>query len=76
MDMSKVIFRDETGHVYNISKNGSFGWIRNDRDNDDIFFHMNDVIDAPGERFNKGDWLKYDITFSPKGAKAINIRCL
>ena len=60
------------GKVFSLKPEG-FGFIREAGVNNDIFFHVNDVLDSTVQVLIEGSHIEYDAVDSPKGLKAVNI---
>lgn len=52
----------------------NFGFISKDEGGDDLFFHTNSLIDVDFNTLRKGDKVEFDITDTPKGQAAENVK--
>ncbi len=50
--------------------NKGYGFISIDGEEDDLFFHSNDLVDVEFEGLSEGDEVTFEKGDSPKGAKA------
>ena len=63
------------GFIKKITDKG-FGFISRQDDDNDLFWHSNELIDACFDELNVGDQVCFDITDTPKGPAATNISIL
>lgn len=54
-------------------KNSGFGFIRETGVNDDIYVHINDLIDDTVREIPEGTHIEYDVVDTPKGSRAVNV---
>ncbi len=59
-----------TGKVDFFNDTGGYGFISTEDEDDDVFFHMEDV---GGPDLEEGQELEFDIESSPKGPRATNV---
>ncbi len=50
----------------------TYGFIKRD-EGEDIFFHISDVTAQGGRPLNKGDKVRFEVTDSEKGPRAVKI---
>ncbi len=58
------------GKVDFFNQTGGYGFITTDDEDDDVFFHMEDV---GGEDLTEGTEIEFDIEQAPKGPRAKNV---
>lgn len=62
------------GTIKKLNERG-FGFIAPEEGGNDVFFHANDVeVDGGFEALNEGDAVDFEMSDSPKGPKASNIK--
>lgn len=60
------------GHVLFFNK--TYGFIRTEMEEEDIFFHFSDIISDDYKELSPGDYVEFDLSFDEKKKKAINIK--
>ncbi|GAA0666863.1 cold-shock protein [Natronoarchaeum mannanilyticum] len=58
------------GNVDFFNDTGGYGFIETDEEDDDVFFHMEDV---GGEDLEEGQEVEFSIEQAPKGPRATNL---
>lgn len=53
-----------------------YGFIEKENGGGDVFAHFQDIIGDGYRTLQEGDRVKFEITSSPKGEKAIKIECV
>lgn len=61
-----------TGHVLFFNK--TYGFIRSDEEEDDIFFHFADIISDDYKVLSPGDYVEFELCDDSTKKKAINIK--
>lgn len=59
-----------TGKVDFFNHSGGYGFISTEAEDDDVFFHMDDV---GGADLDEGQDVEFDIEQAPKGPRATNL---
>jgi len=58
------------GNVDFFNDTGGYGFIETDEEDDDVFFHMEDI---GGEDLEEGQEVEFSIEQAPKGPRATNL---
>ncbi|MBU1626210.1 cold shock domain-containing protein [bacterium] len=62
-----------TGTIKRLTDKG-FGFIAQEDDEKDLFFHSTSLVDVTFEELNEGDAVTFEIEESEKGPRAINVQ--
>lgn len=60
------------GTIKTLTERG-FGFIKKEGEEEDIFFHSNDLVDAQFDDLKVGDKVSFEVASSNKGPKAANV---
>ena len=63
----------QTGKIAKLTDKG-FGFIAQDGESKNLFFHLNELIDVRFDDLNEGDSVTFNVTEGPKGLNATNVR--
>jgi len=63
----------QTGKIAKLTDKG-FGFIAQDGESKNLFFHLNELIDVRFEDLNEGDSVTFNVTEGPKGLNATKVR--
>lgn len=62
-----------TGKIKTLKEKG-FGFISQEGQEKDLFFHMNSLVGVTFEELHEGDSVSFDIEESDKGKNAVNVQ--
>jgi len=62
----------QTGKIARLTDRG-FGFISQENEEKDLFFHSNELKNAQYNELREGDELTFEIAEGPKGLNAVNI---
>ena len=62
-----------TGKIKRLTDKG-FGFIAQDGQEKDLFFHSNSLVGVQFNDLREGDMLSFDVENSPKGPNAVNVK--
>lgn len=63
----------QTGTIANLNDKG-FGFISIEGQEKDVFFHSNELQDVSFDNLSEGDKVEFEVTDTPKGQNAINVK--
>ena len=63
----------QTGKIAKLTDKG-FGFIAQDGESKNLFFHLNELIDVRFDDLNEGDLVTFNVKEGPKGLNATNVK--
>lgn len=63
----------QTGKIAKLTDKG-YGFIAQDGESKNLFFHLNELIDVRFDDLNEGDSVTFNVTEGPKGLNATNVK--
>jgi len=63
----------QTGKIARLTDKG-FGFIAQDGESKNIFFHSNELVDVRFDDLNEGDLVTFNVAEGPKGLNATNVQ--
>lgn len=64
-----------TGKIKKLVSERGFGFI-SDTDGREVFFHQSSLIDTQFNQLQEGQSVEFEVEKSPKGPRAINVKCV
>ena len=52
----------------------NFGFITQEGEEKDLFFHANELVDVDFSQLSEGDVVSFEVTQSPKGPAAVQVK--
>ncbi len=62
----------QSGKIANVNSRG-FGFIAQEGEEKDLFFHMNELKNVQFDELKEGDAVTFEIAEGPKGLNAVNV---
>jgi len=62
----------QSGKIANVNDRG-FGFIAQDGEEKDLFFHSNELKNVQFDELQNGDAVTFDVAEGPKGLNAVNV---
>lgn len=62
----------ENGTIARVTDRG-FGFISQEGDAKDLFFHSNELVDVAFDDLKEGDKVTFEVSEGPKGLNAVNV---
>ena len=62
------------GTIKKLITDKNFGFIAVDGEEKDLFFHANELVDVDFNQLNEGDAVTFEVTQSPKGPNAVQVK--
>ncbi len=62
----------QSGKIANVNDRG-FGFIAQDGEEKDLFFHSNELKNITFDELKEGDAVTFDVAEGPKGLNAVNV---
>ncbi len=62
----------QQGTIAGLNPKG-FGFIKRDGEEKDLFFHMNELVNAKFDELREGDKVEFEVGEGPKGPNAVRV---
>lgn len=63
----------QQGTIARLTDKG-FGFISQEGEEKDLFFHMSNLVDVQFDELQQGDAVTFDVEEGPKGLNAVNVK--
>ena len=62
------------GTIKRLITDKNFGFISQEGEEKDLFFHANELVDVDFAQLSEGDAVTFEVTQSPKGPNAVQVK--
>jgi CspA family cold shock protein len=62
------------GTIKRLVTDKNFGFISQEGEEKDLFFHANELVDVEFSQLSEGDVVSFEVTQSPKGPNAVQVK--